>query len=54
MANLDDDEDLKLVKASTSLLEELIQSLPKLLRRKSGKVHSFVRSTDLDRIVNLV
>lgn len=54
MANFEDDEDLKLVKASASLLDELVQNLPKLLRRRSGKVHALVRTKDLDHIVNLV
>lgn len=61
MESTEDDEDyeLKLVKASATLIADLEDALPKLLWKpaKSGnsrKVHTQVRRRDLDRVINLV
>lgn len=60
MEATDDDEDLKLVKASAGLLADLEQNIPKLFwkRTKSGqnrkRVHTCVKKRDLDTVVGLV
>ena len=56
----DDDADLKLVKASATLLSDLEDALPKLLWRPSknatgkGRVHTQVKRKDLDNVLKLV
>lgn len=58
--NSDEEDDLRLVKASATLLAELEHDLPKLLwkTRKSEhgqrRVHTQIRRRDLDRITSLV
>lgn len=59
MEPADDDDDLRLVKASATLLGDLEDVLPKLLWKsaKSGnarKVHSQIKRRDLDNVINLV
>ena len=59
MENAEDDEDLRLVKASASLLADLEDALPKILWKpsKSGidrKVHTQVKRRDLDYVTKLV
>jgi hypothetical protein len=60
MEPTDEDDDLKLAKASATLLSGLETSLPKLLWKPSntggghGAVHSRVRQSDLTYIINLV
>jgi hypothetical protein len=61
MEGNDDDEDVKLARASAGLLADLELSLPKILWKKPaenqtahGRVHSRVRQKDLDYIINLV
>lgn len=57
----DDDEDVKLARASAGLLSDLELCLPKVLWKKPaqnhavhGRGHSRVRQKDLDYIINLV
>lgn len=56
----DEDEDIKLAKASAGLLADLETCLQKVLWKPSrnhashGRVHSRVRQKDLDYIINLV
>jgi len=60
MEHNEEDDDLKLAKASAGLLADLESCLPKVLWKPSrtdagrGRVHSYVRRTDLDYITNLV
>jgi hypothetical protein len=60
METTEDDDDLKLVRASASLLADLETSLPKLLWKSSktgnshGAVHSRIKQKDLTYILNLV
>ena len=60
MENADEDDDIKLAKASIGLLDSLEQDLPKLLYKSSptgsrnNRVHTRVRRRDLDHVVNLV
>lgn len=60
MENAEDEDDLKLVKASAGLLSDLESALPKLLWRPSssatshGPVHTQVRKRDLDYVIKLV
>ena len=60
MESADDDEDLKLIKASAALLTDLEDALPKLLWKRAGRgqdygrVHSQVRQQDLDHVIKLV
>lgn len=50
-----DDDDLRLVRASHSLLEDLEGSLPRLLwKSKTNRVHQIVRLRDLDYVLQLV
>lgn len=54
-----DEEDLDLIRASSSLLLDLEQSLPKLLFKQythgdQQKAHSLVRQRDLDYVLKLV
>ncbi|KAF2861732.1 hypothetical protein K470DRAFT_214232, partial [Piedraia hortae CBS 480.64] len=53
---MDDDDDLKLVKASASLLSDLKESLPKLLWKpgKPRRAHRQVRKNDLDHVTKLI
>jgi hypothetical protein len=55
----EDDDELRLVRASGSLLSELVTSLPKLLWKPSyarlqRRVHRRYHAHDLDTIVQLV
>lgn len=56
----DEEDDLRLVKASATLLAELEQDLPKLLwktrkpEHRQRRVHTQIRRRDLDRITSLV
>ncbi|KAI7340402.1 hypothetical protein KC315_g703 [Hortaea werneckii] len=60
MESNDDDADLRLIKASSTLLSDLQDALPKTLWRPSkadsarGRVHSQVRQRDLDYILKLI
>ncbi|KAH9845173.1 Tubulin folding cofactor D C terminal [Teratosphaeria destructans] len=60
MEGVDDDEDLKLIRASAALLSDLEASLPRLLWRPTktgashGPVHTRVRQRDLNHVVNLI
>ena len=60
MESNDDDAALQLIKASSTLLSDLQDALPKTLWRPSkadsarGRVHSQVRQRDLDHILKLV
>ncbi|RMZ11612.1 hypothetical protein D0860_03304 [Hortaea werneckii] len=60
MESNDDDADLQLIKASSSLLSDLQDALPRALWRPSktdsapGRVHSRVRQRDLDNILQLI
>ena len=60
MDEVEDEDDLKLVKASTVLLTELEDALPKLLWKRPraegtyNKVHSLVRRHDLDYVIKRV
>ena len=60
MESPDDEDDLKLVKASASLLSDLEAAIPKLLRKppkngsSQGQVHTQVRRRDLDYVIKLV
>lgn len=60
MEQNDEDDDIKLAKASAGLLADLESCLPKVLWKPSrtnaerGRVHSHVRRKDLDYIINLV
>jgi hypothetical protein len=60
MEHNEEDDDLKLAKASAGLLADLESCLPKLLWKPSrkdgerGRVHSHVRRKDLDYVINLV
>ncbi|KAK4544327.1 hypothetical protein LTR36_004218 [Oleoguttula mirabilis] len=60
METADDDADLKLVKASATLLADLEGALPKLLWRPSrdgaahGRVHTRVKQKDLDYVIKLI
>ena len=57
---LDDDDDLKLVKASAGLLSDLESALPRLLWRPAkngnhrGCVHTQIKQRDLDYVLKLV
>jgi hypothetical protein len=55
----EDDDDLKLAKASAGLLSDLERDLPRILwktKPSSGhkRAHTQVKSRDLDRIINYV
>lgn len=56
----DDDEDIKLVRASASLLADLEQSIPRLLFRPSksgighGRVHCQAKRRDVQYVTSLV
>ena len=60
MENAEDDEDLKLFKASATLLSDLEACLPQLLWRRAkspssrGRVHTQVKQRDLDHVLKLV
>lgn len=57
MENADEEDDLKLVKASAGLLNDLEHDLPRLLFKQSKshrRVHTRVKKRDLDRVANLV
>lgn len=59
MENSEEEDDLKLVKASASLLADLENALPKLLSKpaKSGsgrRLHTRVKRRDLDYVTRLV
>ena len=60
MEGADDEDDVKLVKASATLLSDLEDALPKLLwkrKRKDGdviRVHTQVKQRDLDYVIRLV
>ncbi|KAK6441033.1 hypothetical protein LTR95_002740 [Oleoguttula sp. CCFEE 5521] len=60
METTDEDDDVRLVRASASLLSDLEHSLPKILWKKPktgaihGAVHSCVRPIDLAYIINLI
>lgn len=60
MESPEDEEDVKLVKASAGLLADLEATLPRLLwkRRKSEnaarRVHTQVKQRDLDYVIRLV
>ncbi|EME40851.1 hypothetical protein DOTSEDRAFT_55945 [Dothistroma septosporum NZE10] len=60
MDNADDDDDLKLAKASLGLLNSLERDVPKLLYKSSPidsrikRVHKRVKRRDLDHVVNLI
>lgn len=65
MENVDEEDDVKLVKASATLLSDLEAELPKLLwkrsamhessqKQKQKRVHTRVRKCDLERVINLV
>ncbi|KAF1348011.1 armadillo-type protein [Delphinella strobiligena] len=50
-----DDDDLRLIRASNSLLEDLERSLPRLLwKSKTNRVHQLVRLRDLDYVLQLI
>ena len=49
-----DDDDLQLMRASASLLQDLEQSLPRLLWKSKARLHQLVRVRDLDYIIRLV
>lgn len=54
----EEDDDLVLQRASSTLLEKLLTRFPKLLWRKSGSdvnlIHRYARQKDLDDIIALV
>lgn len=60
MEHNEEEDDVKLAKASAGLLADLESCLPKVLWKPSrieadrGRVHSRVRQKDLDYIINLV
>lgn len=58
MDGADDDEDLKLIKASAGLLADFETALPKVLWKSSTsqpkRAHRFVKRRDLNRLVQLV
>lgn len=60
MDNADEDDDIKLAKASIGLLNSLEQDIPKLLYKsaltgtRSKRVHTRVKRRHLDHVVNLV
>jgi tubulin-specific chaperone D len=60
MENTDEEDDLKLVKASAGLLVDLETSLPKLFWKPSknghgrGTLHKTVKQRDLSYVINLV
>lgn len=59
MESPDEDDDLKLVKASAGLLSDLESALPKLLWKPSkdgshGRVHTQTWRRDLDYVIRLV
>ncbi|KAK5165127.1 uncharacterized protein LTR77_009224 [Saxophila tyrrhenica] len=60
MEGLEDEDDLRLVQASAGLLNDLQESLPKLLWKPSksgtrhGPVHRQVKRRDLDHVINLI
>lgn len=60
MEEPDDEDDLKLVRASAGLLSDLENALPKLLWKRPktntrrGPVHKQVQRRDLQFVVNLV
>ena len=60
MEGNDEDEDVKLARASAGLLADLESCLQKVLWKPApshathGRVHSRVRQKDLDYIINLV
>lgn len=60
MDDSNEDDDLKLVKASAGLLSDLQDALPKLLWKpsevdnKRGAVHTQVKQRDIEHVVNLV
>lgn len=56
MAAAQDDDDIQLIRASASLLQDLEQSLPHLLwkDKQRTRVHHLVRLRDLDHVLQLV
>jgi hypothetical protein len=60
MEHNEEDDDIKLAKASAGLLADLESCLPKVLWKPSrtkaerGRVHSNVRRKDLDYIISIV
>jgi len=62
MEHNEEDDDVKLARASAGLLADLESCLPKVLWKptptrtnaKRGRVHSHVRCKDLDYLINLV
>lgn len=55
MENTDEDEELKLIKASAGLLTDLEHGLHRLLFKPGmRKAHTRVKQRDLDHVVNLV
>lgn len=55
MENADEEDDLKLIKASAGLLTDLEHDLPRLLFKPGQRrAHTRVKKRDLDRVVNLV
>ncbi|KAK4617744.1 Tubulin-specific chaperone D [Fulvia fulva] len=60
MDNADEDDDIKLAKASIGLLNSLEQDIPKLLYKsaltgtRSKRVHTRVKRRHLDHVVNLI
>ena len=59
MEGSEDDDDLKLVKASAALLADLEDALPKIFWKPAAsgngrKVHTQVRRKDLDHVTRLV
>lgn len=61
MENTDEDEDLKLARASAGLLDDLQAAIPRLLWKANKhdgttprRVHSRVKQRDLDYVIKLV
>ncbi|KAK4494350.1 hypothetical protein PRZ48_014648 [Zasmidium cellare] len=55
MENADEEDDLKLIKASAGLLTDLEHDLPRLLFKPGvRRAHTRVKKRDLDRVVNLI
>ena len=57
--NVAEDDGIKLQRSSVSLLSDLKSRLPRVLRRQPqgatpGRVHRWVRETDVDGIIRLV
>lgn len=60
MDNAEDEDDVKLAKASAGLLASLEEHIPKLLYKsppsesRNKRVHTRVKKRDLDNVVNIV